>query len=215
MTTAPYDYFVKQWNFCETFFFFYHACNFLQRFSTQFFSLSFSHFLKNNFFILSLPAQDTRETFDENFDAKCQTSAFSIPESRSSSIQPEIEFQHSEPCGQMPADLALFNEFNTGGGSLFSIHSAPLVQSGDLGGSTNGTGHNNTISPNDCNERRPISLALDPQQTLSTKSVFLELSANNKRTGDIDEEDTDNLLTVSSVTARPLIAKSRELRSSK
>lgn len=114
----------------------------------------------------------------------------------------------------MPADLALFNEFNNTGGSLFSIHSAPLVQlGGDLGTIT--AGH--IISQNDCNElsRRPISLALESQQNFSTKSVFLELSANNKRNGDIDEEDTDNLLTVSSVTARPLIAKSRELRTNK
>lgn len=117
----------------------------------------------------------------------------------------------------MPADLALFNEFNQTGGSLFSIHSAPLVQlGGDLGTIT--AGH--IISQNDCNDlsRRPISLALESQQKLSNKSVFLELSANNnnnKRNGDIDEEDTDNLLTVSSVTARPLIAKSRELRTSK
>lgn len=117
----------------------------------------------------------------------------------------------------MPANLALFNEFNNTGGSLFSIHSAPLVQlGGDLGTITAG-GH--IISQNDCNDlsRRPISLALESQQNLSTKSVLLELSANNntKRNGDIDEEDTDNLLTVSSVTARPLIAKSRELRTSK
>lgn len=52
------------------------------------------------------------------------------------------------------------------------------------------------------------------QQNLSTKSVFLEL-IGNKRTSEIDEDDNDNLLTVSSVTARPLIAKSRELRSTK
>lgn len=104
----------------------------------------------------------------------------------------------------MQTDLALFNEFNNTGGSLFSIHSAPIVQlGGDLGPIT--AGH--IISPNDYNEL---------QQNLSAKSVFLELNANNnKRNGDIDEEDTDNLLTVSSVTARPLIAKSRELRTSK
>lgn len=52
------------------------------------------------------------------------------------------------------------------------------------------------------------------QQNASTKSVFLEL-IGNKRTSEIDEDDNDNLLTVSSVTARPLIAKSRELRRSK
>lgn len=52
------------------------------------------------------------------------------------------------------------------------------------------------------------------QQNTSTKSVFLEL-IGNRRNNEIDEDDNDNLLTVSSVTARPLIAKSRELRSSK
>lgn len=108
----------------------------------------------------------------------------------------------------------MFSEFNTGG-SLFSIHSAPLVQTGDLGGPATNNSHITT--PRDGNEisRRPVSLALESLQSLSTKSVLLELNANSKRNGDIEEEDTDNLLTVSSVTAKPLIAKSRELRSSK
>ncbi|XP_059611541.1 monocarboxylate transporter 13 [Phlebotomus argentipes] len=71
-------------------------------------------------------------------------------------------------------------------GSLFSIHSAPPVAQGG------------TDSP-----RRPVSLAIDPQ---CLPAVALPAS-------EPDEEDNENLLTVSSLTARPLIAKSRELRS--
>uniref|UniRef100_A0A1B0CJQ1 Major facilitator superfamily (MFS) profile domain-containing protein n=2 Tax=Lutzomyia longipalpis TaxID=7200 RepID=A0A1B0CJQ1_LUTLO len=71
-------------------------------------------------------------------------------------------------------------------GSLFSIHSAPPVAQGG------------TDSP-----RRPISLAIDPKC----------LPAIAVPTSEPDEEDNENLLTVSSLTARPLIAKSRELRS--
>lgn len=100
-----------------------------------------------------------------------------------------------------PGNVALFNEFNTAG-SLFSIHSAPPVQLAD---STNINCETLNV-PGDGNGQL--------QQNLSTKSVFLEL-IGNKRSCDIDEDDNDNLLTVSSVTARPLIAKSRELRSTK
>ncbi|XP_031616386.1 monocarboxylate transporter 12 isoform X2 [Contarinia nasturtii] len=144
---------------------------------------------------MSLPreyrSQATRGTFDEKF----QSSAFSIHDSSKSSIK---------QCEQMPSvppDVAVFNEFNTTG-SLCSIHSAPQVQIVDsinvnseiVAGQGDGNGQ--------------------WQQNLSTKSVFLEL-IGNKRTSEIDEDDNDNLLTVSSVTARPLIAKSRELRCGK
>ncbi|XP_055697556.1 monocarboxylate transporter 13 [Phlebotomus papatasi] len=71
-------------------------------------------------------------------------------------------------------------------GSLFSIHSAPPVAQGG------------TDSP-----RRPVSLAIDPQ-------CFPVVALP---TSEPDEEDNENLLTVSSLTARPLIAKSRELKS--
>lgn len=48
------------------------------------------------------------------------------------------------------------------------------------------------------------------RKCLLFKVGFLEL-IGNQRSGEFDEDDNDNLLTVSSVTARPLIAKSREL----
>ena len=113
------------------------------------------------------------------------------------------------------SDLAIFTEFNAAG-SLFSIHSAPppVTDSGTvdnvqitnalgitLGGQTIGID-----SP-----RRPASLALDSQQSFSAKTI----AAFPMPSSEIDDEDNENLLTVSSLTARPLIAKSRELRSSK
>lgn len=144
--------------------------------------------------------QDTRETFNEKF----QSSAFSIHDSSSIlSIKQatEIAFQQCDPP-TVPPDVALFNELNTAG-SLFSIHSAPPVQLAD--------------SINTATEISAVSSDGNGlfQQNLSTKSVFLELIANNKRNSECDEDDNDNLLTVSSVTARPLIAKSHELKSNR
>ncbi|XP_066591399.1 monocarboxylate transporter 12 [Prorops nasuta] len=78
-------------------------------------------------------------------------------------------------------------------GSLLSIHSAPVF---DL----------NTGLPS---PKRPSSLVVQATAT-STPIVPPHLSPP-----DLDEEDNDNLLTISSLTARPLIAKSRELRSVK
>ncbi|KAK0158448.1 hypothetical protein PV328_009448 [Microctonus aethiopoides] len=71
-------------------------------------------------------------------------------------------------------------------GSLFSIHSAPVY---DL--STNNA-----------------SLTVQATAT-STPIVPPHLSP------DVEDEDNENLLTISSLTARPLIAKSREIRSSR
>ncbi|XP_035901209.1 uncharacterized protein LOC118507216 [Anopheles stephensi] len=55
---------------------------------------------------------------------------------------------------------------------------------------------------------RPSSLALDTHYSLA-KPVEPQPST------ELDEDDNENLLTVSSLTARPLIAKSREIRSKK
>lgn len=113
------------------------------------------------------------------------------------------------------ADIALFNEFNTTAGSLFSIHSAPPVPTTDMGGTVTDiptkdavgfAGQGGMDSP-----RRPASLILDSQQNFSTKTI----AAIPIPSSEVDDEDNENLLTVSSVTARPLIAKSRELRSNK
>lgn len=172
---------------------------------------------------IGLP-QDSRDAFDDtfqssaHFDQKCQSSAFSIP---SASISPinhasESDFKHCEHV-EVSADVALFNEFNTNG-SLFSVHSAPPVQLvNDLHlSSAQCIAIDKTALQSDAGDssRRPISLAIDSQQNFSTKSAFIELNAN-KRNSECDDDDNDNLLTVSSVTARPLIAKSRELRNSK
>ncbi|XP_049540360.1 uncharacterized protein LOC125954255 [Anopheles darlingi] len=57
---------------------------------------------------------------------------------------------------------------------------------------------------------RPSSLALDaPFNPIKTHTVEPQPST------ELDEDDNENLLTVSSLTARPLIAKSREIRSKK
>ncbi|XP_015598462.1 monocarboxylate transporter 12 [Cephus cinctus] len=79
-------------------------------------------------------------------------------------------------------------------GSLFSIHSAPVF---DL--------NTGIQSP-----KRPASLMVQATAT-STPVVPPHVSPPDT----IEDEDNDNLLTISSLTARPLIAKSRELRSSK
>ncbi|XP_076754966.1 monocarboxylic acid transporter silnoon isoform X2 [Xylocopa sonorina] len=79
-------------------------------------------------------------------------------------------------------------------GSLLSIHSAPVF---DL----------NTGAPS---PKRPASLAV---QATATSTPIVPPHLQSPET--IEDEDNDNLLTISSLTARPLIAKSRELRSTK
>lgn len=104
----------------------------------------------------------------------------------------------------------LFTEYNAAG-SLFSIHSAPPVPLTDMAGINNIV---NAPLNGTCDiesPRRPMSLALESQQSFSTKTI----AAFPLPSSEIDEDDNENLLTVSSVTARPLIAKSREIRSSK
>ncbi|XP_012252164.2 monocarboxylate transporter 12 [Athalia rosae] len=80
-------------------------------------------------------------------------------------------------------------------GSLFSIHSAPVF---DI---------NNCLS----SPKRPASLVV--QATATSTPLVPPMHSSPPET--IDDEDNDNLLTISSLTARPLIAKSRELRSSR
>ncbi|KZC11903.1 PREDICTED: monocarboxylate transporter 12 [Dufourea novaeangliae] len=79
-------------------------------------------------------------------------------------------------------------------GSLLSIHSAPVF---DLS--------NGAPSP-----KRPASLAV---QTTATSTPIVPPHLQSPET--IEDEDNENLLTISSLTARPLIAKSRELRSTR
>ncbi|KAK2581547.1 hypothetical protein KPH14_005199 [Odynerus spinipes] len=80
-------------------------------------------------------------------------------------------------------------------GSLLSIHSAPVFD----------------LSTGVPSPKRPASLMVQATAT-STPVVPPHLQSPPET---IEDEDNDNLLTISSLTARPLIAKSRELRSSK
>ncbi|XP_070161969.1 monocarboxylate transporter 12 [Polyergus mexicanus] len=85
-------------------------------------------------------------------------------------------------------------------GSLFSIHSAPVF---DLSGGV-AVG---APSPN-----QPGSLAV---QVTATSTPIVPPHLQSPEGTLLEDEDNDNLLTISSLTARPLIAKSRELRSVK
>lgn len=68
-------------------------------------------------------------------------------------------------------------------------------------------------SPSPCASpaRRPATLSLDAPCCPRT----LHASLLEHQISELEEDDNDNLLTVSSITARPLIAKSHELRSSR
>lgn len=143
-----------------------------------------------------------------------QQNGSNFNESSALSFQPSSEFDINQSGhNSIVADYNnLFTEYNAAG-SLFSIHSAPPVPLTDMVGINdivnaplnNGTGD---IESPHC---RPKSLALESQQSFSSKTIaaFPLPSSEN------DEDDNENLLTVSSVTARPLIAKSREIRSHK
>lgn len=78
-------------------------------------------------------------------------------------------------------------------GSLLSIHSAPVFD----------------LSTGVPSPKRPASLAV---QATATSTPIVPPHLQSPET--IEDEDNDNLLTISSLTARPLIAKSHELRSS-
>lgn len=133
-----------------------------------------------------------------------------------SSTKPSSEFDiNKTEINSTVTDIVLFTEYNTAG-SLFSIHSAPPLPISDLNTTINSSiaidsdlfqcAKATSDSPG-----RPISLALESQQNFSTKTI----AAFPLTTSEVDEDDNENLLTVSSVTARPLIAKSREIRSNK
>lgn len=68
-------------------------------------------------------------------------------------------------------------------------------------------------SPSPCASpaRRPATLSLDAPCCPRT----LHASLLEHQISEMEEDDNDNLLTVSSITARPLIAKSHELRSNR
>uniref|UniRef100_A0AAG5D144 Major facilitator superfamily (MFS) profile domain-containing protein n=1 Tax=Anopheles atroparvus TaxID=41427 RepID=A0AAG5D144_ANOAO len=85
----------------------------------------------------------------------------------------------------------------TDGTSLLDVFGGPLPAK-----VSGGTGRHDTLL-------RPSSLALDTHYNPVKQNVEPQPST------ELDEDDNENLLTVSSLTARPLIAKSREIRSKK
>ncbi|XP_017011040.1 monocarboxylate transporter 9 [Drosophila takahashii] len=108
-------------------------------------------------------------------------------------------------------------------GSLFSVVSAPPAPLPDIVVPTElGSKHLESLglpaafrsgcsSPNASPMRRPATLSLDTQCCPRT----LHASLLEHHISELEEDDNENLLTVSSITARPLIAKSHELRSSR
>lgn len=105
-------------------------------------------------------------------------------------------------------------------GSLFSIHSAPPVPLADNSASC-------MSSPVRTNlQSRPVSLALDPNAMLTVQfagvppSLSMPVAAAHSssaiempaQSDEADEEENENLWTLSSQTARPLIVKSKEWR---
>lgn len=87
-------------------------------------------------------------------------------------------------------DVSLDSNQNAFSGSLFSIHSAPVCE----------------VNIEQNSPKRPASLVIPV-----SAAVNQALHISSPDTVD----DDDNLLTISSLTAKPLIAKSRELRSIK
>lgn len=64
--------------------------------------------------------------------------------------------------------------------------------------------------------KRPVSLMLDEAGDLPEIPLVKTNALHYPPpSSEIDEDDNENLLTVSSVTARPLIAKSREIQRKK
>ncbi|XP_034136216.1 uncharacterized protein LOC117588794 isoform X1 [Drosophila guanche] len=106
-----------------------------------------------------------------------------------------------------------------GGGSLFSIVSAPpaplptvpavVVPLAELDVKQMESLCLPSMSPSPA--RRPATLSLDAPCCPRT----LHASLLEHQISELEEDDNENLLTVSSITARPLIAKSHELRSNR
>lgn len=108
--------------------------------------------------------------------------------------------------GEVGGAETLDTTHNALGGSLFSIHSAPVFEL-NVG----------TDSP-----KRPSSLVIPATGIVTEANLDLEhrlppvLIANGAHISSPETvDDDDNLLTISSLTARPLIAKSREIKANK
>lgn len=104
-------------------------------------------------------------------------------------------------------------------GSLFSIHSAPPVPLAENSASCMSTPIRTNL------QSRPVSLALDPNAMLTVQfsvppSLSMPVAAAHSssaiempaQSDEADEEENENLWTLSSQTARPLIVKSKEWR---
>lgn len=123
---------------------------------------------------------------------------------RVSTDVPPLQFDETDPTHNASAFSDCVNS-----GSLFSVHSAPPVPLNDLANTAQNSCSLGFEIGND-SPRRPISLAIDAQYH-SSKTI----ATFQHQGSEVEEEDNENLLTVSSLTARPLIAKSRELRTTK
>lgn len=99
-------------------------------------------------------------------------------------------------------------------GSLFSIHSAPVYDACNAGNNSpkSGLHYLQQHHLHEYRAGRPASLVLQQTTATSSPSPIVPPAAHQLSPPEIlayDDEDNDNLLTISSLTARPLIAESR------
>lgn len=169
----------------------------------------------------SIPEVASSQPAAPSILTECQQSGslFSI---HSAPPVPNIEFNTTQPDSS-------FQAFACNGISTLSNIGGGVGCSGGIGNGTSEEGFlSNTISQPvlhgsaaTCNSaaatlettpRRPATLAIEatcyPARTLHSSLLEHQIS-------EIEEDDNENLLTVSSITARPLIAKSHELRSNR
>lgn len=103
------------------------------------------------------------------------------------SLQTETEYTDFEK--EDIADVNVLNNENGFMGSLFSIHSAPVYE----------------LNIESSSPKRPSSIVI-PVTSSGNYAPSVHIISPEP------VDDDDNLLTISSLTAKPLIAKSRELR---
>lgn len=109
------------------------------------------------------------------------------------------------PITTIPTIKSLLAECNVG--SLVSIQSAPPTTVASENHQNHHLHHHET---NECESpKRPVSMCMEPEMPLIRTDALTHYP--QQAPSEADEDDNENLLTVSSVTARPLIAKSREI----
>ena len=149
----------------------------------------------------------SRDYYDDDEDVDDDDKQYE--QSKKLYTETEATLQRKQDNEIIKKKSSLLAECNPSG-SLFSIHSAPPVALGELASIKTAQEfgfRNGTESP-----RRPASLAIEPNCIPAKTTPGPQSQA---LASELEEEDNENLLTVSSLTARPLIAKSRELRSNK